>query len=283
MVKVNLIIVLVRLLSRMNNILALIAFFTVLGFNVIIASPKPDNDVHFHINMAGTKSKMDQNQGRKVESGDDYANTEFASCTNECFKSEVLYGSKKEIYGSKTKGLIFTQMEEEVKMYYNWLNEWVKKYRKATKNGDKEVQKEFDELSWKSNAELLNVLQEDYLEEERKEVDSFWASERIALTETCPPRLCPIDWDKEFPKTTTEAHEQVCTSVYRWTEWGPWKGCEGETRPRYRVCEDTQDCDKGKNLRNKCKPFENNLDPNNIKYFYDKDTTPDPACMKVRR
>merc|ERR1719309_24379 len=64
--------------SRMNNILALIAFFTVLGFNVIIASPKPDNDVHFHINMAGTKSKMDQNQGRKVESGDDYANTEYS-------------------------------------------------------------------------------------------------------------------------------------------------------------------------------------------------------------
>jgi len=259
----------------MNNILALIAFFTVLGFNVIIASPKPDNDVHFHINMAGTKSKMDQNQGSKVESGDDYANTEFAACTNECFKSEILYGGKGRGFGTG-EGLIVTQMEDIVKMYYKWMNEWVKKYRKATKNGDKKGQDEFDDLSWKDNAELSNVLKEEEYEKLKREVDIVWGHEKRAVIETCPPRLCPLDWDKEFPKTKTTAPEQVCTSIYQWTEWGPWAFCEGETRPRHRVCEDTAGCDKGENLRNKCKPFENNLGPK-IRYLYDKDTTP---CMK---
>jgi len=59
--------------GRMNICLVPIVFFSVLNYNVVIGSPKPDNDVHFHINMADTKSTPDQNQERHVEHGKDYS------------------------------------------------------------------------------------------------------------------------------------------------------------------------------------------------------------------
>merc|ERR1719369_2219357 len=73
--------------GRMNICLVPIVFFSVLNYNVVIGSPKPDNDVHFHINMADTKSIPDRNQERDVEHGKDY------SSGQDCLmKNTALYG-----------------------------------------------------------------------------------------------------------------------------------------------------------------------------------------------